>query len=85
MTRRIDTPEFIHSETGQVLNLATMEAMLAYTICPDGCAAECISECKTAEVWLDQTEVQEWVMNGPHDIYTDDVIASYRFHREATV
>jgi len=73
-------PEFVISDTGEVITLEEMAGMLAYTICGDNGIA-CAEEYESAKVFLDQTEVQSWLLEGAHVIYSDDVISSYLYHR----
>jgi len=73
--------EFVISDTGEVITLEEMAGMLAYTICGDN-SITCADEYESARVFLDHTEVQSWLLEGAHVIYSDDVITSYLFHRQ---
>jgi len=80
------TTEFVHSDTGQVLDFNTMATILAHEIGPYDSAPERIMEYQTAQLWMMAATFPTYVANDLTTCtYSDDVVESYKAHRGVNV
>ena len=86
MIRTTDTPEFVNSDDGQVLDFDIMATILARAVSPYDCDYEHIMEYQRAQLWMMTATFKTYIAADMTTCaYTDDVIKSYKEHRKNTI